>query len=212
MLSWGGGCPSSVPASKSYFPEPPCASHLGLVCKTGSRAASSPKVSKRPMVFPAVSCLGTDGQWRLHVFKGSHFWEVTADGNVSEPRALQKRWPGLPPNIEAAAVSLEDGDFYFFKGISPESAEIATGRRGWGWRWGGPTRSEERGGSPAMSPWWNSLLNLWPRKDSFQGWSWEQQVSRWWWSSGIETVGGGLLSSLQVSRKSGGVCPAILAV
>lgn len=211
MLSWGWWwCPSSVPASKSYFPEPPCASHLGLVCKTGSRAASSPKVSKRPMVFPAVSCLGTDGQWRLHVFKGSHFWEVTADGNVSEPRALQKRWPGLPPNIEAAAVSLEDGDFYFFKGISPESAEIATRRRGWGWRWGGPTRSEERGGSPAMSPWWNSLLNLWPRKDSFQGWSWEQQVSRW--SSGIETVGGGLLSSLQVSRKSGGVCPAILAV
>lgn len=61
-----------------------------------------------------------------------------------------------------------------------------------------------------MSPWWNSLLNLWPRKDSFQGWSWEQQVSRW--LSGIETVGGGLLSSLQVSRKSGGVCPAILAV
>lgn len=31
-----------------------------------------------------------------------------------------------------------------------------------------------------MSPWWNSLLNLWPRKDSFQGWNcWEQQVSRW---------------------------------
>lgn len=76
------------------------------------------------MAFPVTSCLGTDGQWRLHVFKGSHVWEVTADGNVSEPRALQKRWPGLPPNIEAAAVSLEDGDFYFFKGISPESAEI----------------------------------------------------------------------------------------
>lgn len=128
------------------------------------------------MAFPAISCLGTDGQWRLHVFKGSHFWEVTADGNVSEPRALQKRWPGLPPNIEAAAVSLEDGDFYFFKGISPESAEIAMRRRGWG----GPTRSDEREGSPAMmSSWWNSLLNLWPRKDSFQGWSWEQQVSRW---------------------------------
>lgn len=63
--------------------------------------------------FDAIT---VDGQWRLHVFKGGHFWEVTADGNVSEPRALQKRWPGLPPNIEAAAVSLEDGDFYFFKG------------------------------------------------------------------------------------------------
>lgn len=63
--------------------------------------------------FDAITA---DGQWRLYVFKGSHFWEVTADGNVSEPRPLQKRWPGLPPNIEAAAVSLEDGDFYFFKG------------------------------------------------------------------------------------------------
>ncbi|KAM5273775.1 matrix metalloproteinase-28 isoform 2-T2 [Ctenodactylus gundi] len=47
---------------------------------------------------------------------GSHFWEVAPDGNVSEPRPLQERWAGLPPNIEAAAVSLEDGDFYFFKG------------------------------------------------------------------------------------------------
>ncbi|XP_023508764.1 matrix metalloproteinase-28 isoform X4 [Equus caballus] len=57
-----------------------------------------------------------DGQQRLYIFQGSHFWEVTADGNVSEPRPLQERWAGLPPYIEAAAVSLEDGDFYFFKG------------------------------------------------------------------------------------------------
>ncbi|XP_036871461.1 matrix metalloproteinase-28 isoform X3 [Manis javanica] len=57
-----------------------------------------------------------DGQQQLYIFQGSHFWEVAADGNVSEPRPLQERWAGLPPNIEAAAVSLEDGDFYFFKG------------------------------------------------------------------------------------------------
>ncbi|EGW14906.1 Matrix metalloproteinase-28 [Cricetulus griseus] len=63
--------------------------------------------------FDAIT---VDRQWRLYIFKGSYFWEVTADGNVSEPRPLQKRWPGLPPDIEAAAVSLEDGDFYFFKG------------------------------------------------------------------------------------------------
>uniref|UniRef100_A0A8C5NWD6 Matrix metallopeptidase 28 (epilysin) n=1 Tax=Jaculus jaculus TaxID=51337 RepID=A0A8C5NWD6_JACJA len=63
--------------------------------------------------FDAIT---VDGQQRLSIFKGSHFWEVAADGNVSEPRPLQDRWPGLPPNIEAAAVSLEDGDFYFFKG------------------------------------------------------------------------------------------------
>ncbi|XP_005321547.3 matrix metalloproteinase-28 isoform X2 [Ictidomys tridecemlineatus] len=57
-----------------------------------------------------------DGDQQVYIFKGSYFWEVTPDGNVSEPRPLQDRWAGLPPNIEAAAVSLEDGDFYFFKG------------------------------------------------------------------------------------------------
>ncbi|XP_032177407.1 matrix metalloproteinase-28 isoform X2 [Mustela erminea] len=57
-----------------------------------------------------------DGQQRLYIFQGSHFWEVSADGNVSEPRPLQDRWAGLPPHIEAAAVSLDNGDFYFFKG------------------------------------------------------------------------------------------------
>ncbi|XP_045842631.1 matrix metalloproteinase-28 isoform X2 [Meles meles] len=57
-----------------------------------------------------------DGQQRLYIFQGSHFWEVSADGNVSEPRPLQERWAGLPPHIEAAAVSLDSGDFYFFKG------------------------------------------------------------------------------------------------
>ncbi|EPQ03947.1 Matrix metalloproteinase-28 [Myotis brandtii] len=59
---------------------------------------------------------GPDRQQRLYIFQGSHFWEVGADGNVSEPHLLQERWAGLPPNIEAAAVSLENGDFYFFKG------------------------------------------------------------------------------------------------
>lgn len=63
--------------------------------------------------FDAVT---VDGQQRLYVFQGNQFWEVTADGNVSEPRPLRERWAGLPPHIEAAAVSLEDGDFYFFKG------------------------------------------------------------------------------------------------
>lgn len=65
-----------------------------------------------------LSCLRTDGQQRLYIFQGSHFWEVSADGNVSEPRPLQEKWAGLPPHIEAAAVSLDSGDFYFFKGTS----------------------------------------------------------------------------------------------
>lgn len=68
------------------------------------------------MLMVPHSCLRADGQARLYVFKGSHFWEVAADGNVSAPHLLQERWAGLPSNIEAAAVSLDDGDFYFFKG------------------------------------------------------------------------------------------------
>lgn len=71
----------------------------------------------------SLSCLQADGEQQLYIFKGSYFWEVAPDGNVSEPRPLQDRWAGLPPNIEAAAVSLEDGDFYFFKGTSLEAAE-----------------------------------------------------------------------------------------
>lgn len=70
-----------------------------------------------------LSWLRADGQQRLYVFQGNQFWEVTADGNVSEPRPLRERWAGLPPHIEAAAVSLEDGDFYFFKGTSPGADE-----------------------------------------------------------------------------------------
>lgn len=70
-----------------------------------------------------LSCFWADRQQRLYVFQGNQFWEVAADGNVSEPRPLQERWAGLPPHIEAAAVSLEEGDFYFFKGTSPGADE-----------------------------------------------------------------------------------------
>nr|XP_020030409.1 matrix metalloproteinase-28 isoform X3 [Castor canadensis] len=48
--------------------------------------------------------------------RGPKYCHSSFDAITAEPRPLQKRWAGLPPNIEAAAVSLEDGDFYFFKG------------------------------------------------------------------------------------------------
>ncbi|XP_037349731.1 matrix metalloproteinase-28 isoform X4 [Talpa occidentalis] len=64
----------------------------------------------------SFDALTVDRQQRVYIFKGNQFWEVAADGNMSGPRPLQERWAGLPPHIEAAAVSLEDGDFYFFKG------------------------------------------------------------------------------------------------
>ncbi|XP_056675419.1 matrix metalloproteinase-28 isoform X4 [Monodelphis domestica] len=57
-----------------------------------------------------------DKDHRVYIFKGNSFWEVEADGNVSEPQLLQEKWASLPPYIEAAAVSQDDGDFYFFKG------------------------------------------------------------------------------------------------
>lgn len=83
------------------------------------------------MLLNSLLSLWADRQQRLYIFQGSHFWEVGADGNVSEPHPLQERWAGLPPNIEAAAVSLENGDFYFFKGTRPgtdEDIEIYRGK------------------------------------------------------------------------------------
>lgn len=82
------------------------------------------------MVTPQFSCLRTDGQQRLYIFQGSHFWEVAPDGNVSEPLPLQERWAGLPPHIEAAAVSLDSGDFHFFKGTSSGADEKTEPREG----------------------------------------------------------------------------------
>nr|KAF6416459.1 matrix metallopeptidase 28 [Molossus molossus] len=48
--------------------------------------------------------------------QGPKYCHSSFDAITVEPHPLQERWAGLPPNIEAAAVSLENGDFYFFKG------------------------------------------------------------------------------------------------
>eukprot|EP00063_Salmo_salar_P042639 XP_014017474.1 PREDICTED: matrix metalloproteinase-28-like isoform X2 [Salmo salar] len=50
------------------------------------------------------------------VFRGSVYWTVSAQGNVSAPLPLQQRWPHLPLAIEAAAFSPLDSKWYFFKG------------------------------------------------------------------------------------------------
>ncbi|XP_021559928.1 matrix metalloproteinase-28 isoform X1 [Neomonachus schauinslandi] len=75
-----------------------------------------PEIQGPKYCHSSFDAITVDGQQRLYIFQGSHFWEVAADGNVSEPRPLRERWAGLPPHIEAAAVSLDSGDFYFFKG------------------------------------------------------------------------------------------------
>ncbi|XP_056362719.1 matrix metalloproteinase-28 isoform X3 [Oenanthe melanoleuca] len=63
--------------------------------------------------FDAITA---DGDHNLYIFKGSHYWVVSASGNASDPRPLQPRWPGLPPSIDACAWSQLSGKFYFFKG------------------------------------------------------------------------------------------------
>ncbi|PKK23608.1 matrix metallopeptidase 28 [Columba livia] len=63
--------------------------------------------------FDAIT---TDADHNLYIFKGSHYWVVTASGNASNPQPLQPRWPGLPPSIDACTWSQLSGKFYFFKG------------------------------------------------------------------------------------------------
>ncbi|XP_065503204.1 matrix metalloproteinase-28 [Caloenas nicobarica] len=63
--------------------------------------------------FDAIT---TDADHNLYIFKGSHYWVVTATGNASDPQPLQPRWPGLPPGIDACTWSQLSGKFYFFKG------------------------------------------------------------------------------------------------
>ncbi|XP_063258572.1 matrix metalloproteinase-28 isoform X3 [Prinia subflava] len=63
--------------------------------------------------FDAITA---DGDHNLYIFKGSHYWVVSASGNASDPRPLQPRWPGLPAGIDACAWSPLSGKFYFFKG------------------------------------------------------------------------------------------------
>lgn len=102
-------------------------------------------------------------------------------------------------------MSLEDGDFYFFKGTSPVSAEFET------W-WVGALPRRKEGRVPHNESLVNSLPQVEPvaQKVSSQRWNWEQQVSR---VSRVETVAGGLLAlQSEVCRKVGRVRPGILAV
>nr|XP_033777136.1 matrix metalloproteinase-28 isoform X1 [Geotrypetes seraphini]XP_033777137.1 matrix metalloproteinase-28 isoform X1 [Geotrypetes seraphini] len=64
----------------------------------------------------SFDAIAVDLNRNLYIFKGHHVWVVFPDGKASKPQLLQKRWPGLPTTIEAAAISQEDGRFYFFKG------------------------------------------------------------------------------------------------
>lgn len=127
ILPVASPCQSNTLLSLVHFPlRPNCARYTlsHQFGKLGSRNAPSLEGKQEADGHcSTLLFLWADGQQRLYIFQGSHFWEVAADGNVSDPRPLQERWAGLPPHIEAAAVSLEDGDFYFFKGTSPGADE-----------------------------------------------------------------------------------------
>ena len=62
-------------------------------------------------------CAGSDQNQTVVVFRGSVYWTVPSDGNVSGPFPLRHRWGLLPLAVEAAAFSPLDSKWYFFKGI-----------------------------------------------------------------------------------------------
>ncbi|XP_029028384.1 matrix metalloproteinase-28 [Betta splendens] len=64
-------------------------------------------------VFDAITMDQND---TVLVFRGSVFWTVSAEGSATGPLPLQQRWSDLPSAIEAAAFSLLDSKWYFFKG------------------------------------------------------------------------------------------------
>ncbi|XP_068601834.1 matrix metalloproteinase-28 [Brachionichthys hirsutus] len=64
-------------------------------------------------VFDAITM---DQNRTVLVFRGSVYWTVSADGDVSGPLALRQRWADLPLAIEAASFSPLDSKWYFFKG------------------------------------------------------------------------------------------------
>ncbi|XP_017684331.1 PREDICTED: matrix metalloproteinase-28 [Lepidothrix coronata] len=63
--------------------------------------------------FDAIT---SDADHNLYIFKGSHYWVVSASGNASDPQPLERHWPGLPAGIDACAWSQLSSKFYFFKG------------------------------------------------------------------------------------------------
>lgn len=89
-------------------------------------------------------------------------------------------------------MSLEDGDFYFFKGTSPGQLRLRYG----GWV---SFLQRKEGRVPNNESLVNSLpqVELVAQKVSFQRWNWDQ-VSR---VSRVETVGGGLLCSLKSAER-----------
>lgn len=63
-------------------------------------------------------CVFPDQNDTVLVFRGSVYWTVSAEGSVSGPLSLRQRWSDLPPALEAAAFSLLDFKWYFFKGTT----------------------------------------------------------------------------------------------
>ncbi|XP_059931692.1 matrix metalloproteinase-28 isoform X1 [Gadus macrocephalus] len=64
-------------------------------------------------VFDAITM---DQNQTVVVFRGSVYWTIPSDGNVSGPFPLRQRWGHLPLAVEAAAFSPLDSKWYFFKG------------------------------------------------------------------------------------------------
>ncbi|KAL2735939.1 matrix metalloproteinase-14 isoform X1 [Vespula squamosa] len=65
---------------------------------------------------PKIDTIFNSAEGHIYVFKGEHYWRLTADGIASGyPKRISNSWKGLPGNIDAA-FTFKNGKTYFFKG------------------------------------------------------------------------------------------------
>ncbi|XP_048514142.1 matrix metalloproteinase-14 isoform X3 [Athalia rosae] len=65
---------------------------------------------------PQVDTMFNSAEGHTYVFKGEHYWRLTADGIAAGyPKLIGTTWIGLPGSIDAA-FTYKNGKTYFFKG------------------------------------------------------------------------------------------------
>ncbi|XP_070987845.1 matrix metalloproteinase-28 [Oncorhynchus clarkii lewisi] len=121
VLSW-----DDIAAVQQLYGKPLGGLPMRLTGQAFSSALQEWELAEEPEGHPEITqplyCQGVfdaitmDQNHTVLVFRGSVYWMVSAQGNVSAPLPLQQRWRHLPLAIEAAAFSPLDSKWYFFKG------------------------------------------------------------------------------------------------
>ncbi|KAJ1072258.1 hypothetical protein K5549_016320, partial [Capra hircus] len=121
--------------------------------------------------FDAIT---VDGQQRLYVFQGNQFWEVTADGNVSEPRPLRERWAGLPPTSRLPPCHWRKETSTSSKGVDAGGSRAPS-------RCGAPHSCAGRGACPAtpMLPSSSLLCTASSSSKALATTFWPEEGCRW---------------------------------